>query len=48
LAERGGTDVTQWKRNGVAIPGETGRSYKLRSADEGQRLKVTVTVTMAG
>lgn len=46
---RSGAALTfQWKRNGVAIPGETGRSYRLRSADAGQRVKVTVTGTLAG
>ena len=46
---RSGAALTyQWKRNGVAIPGATGQSYKLRDADLGTGVKVTVTGVLAG
>ncbi len=38
----------QWKRNGVVIKGATGRSYKLKSADRGKKITVTVSVSKAG
>lgn len=38
----------QWKRNGAAISGATGYSYKLTSADKGKYLTLTVTGNMYG
>ena len=38
----------QWKRNGVAIKGATGRTYKLVSADRGKKLSVTATAKRYG
>lgn len=38
----------QWNRNGLAIKGATGISYKLSSADAGRRLTVTVTGAKLG
>jgi N-acetylmuramoyl-L-alanine amidase len=37
-----------WKRNGVAIAGATGRSYRLADRDTGARITITVTATRAG
>ena len=39
------TYTFQWKRGGVAIPGATGSSYLLVSADLGAMISVTVTAT---
>lgn len=33
----------QWKANGYSISGATGRTYKLKSADHGKKITVTVT-----
>ncbi|MFE7227802.1 M4 family metallopeptidase [Nocardioides sp. NPDC057577] len=38
----------QWLRNGVAISGATGKSYRLRSVDRGDRIRVRVTGRKAG
>ncbi|QTV78958.1 hypothetical protein [Microbacterium sp. NIBRBAC000506063] len=38
----------QWKRNGVAIKGATGKSYKLKAADHGKKITVTVTGKKSG
>jgi hypothetical protein len=38
----------QWKRNGTAIPGATGSSYVVASADSGTALTVSVTGTKYG
>ncbi|NQX12259.1 hypothetical protein HQQ80_11530 [Microbacteriaceae bacterium VKM Ac-2855] len=38
----------QWKRNGVAISGATGGTYKVVSADVGKRITVSVTGVKAG
>jgi len=38
----------QWKRNGAAIKGATGRTYKLTSADRGKKISVTVTAKRYG
>ncbi len=38
----------QWKRNGAAIKGATGRTYKLTSGDRGKRISVTVTAKRYG
>ena len=38
----------QWKRNGAAIKGATGRTYKLVSADRGKKLSVTATAKRYG
>ncbi|MEU3847826.1 hypothetical protein AB0E44_12685 [Micrococcus terreus] len=38
----------QWLRNGVAIPGATGTSYRLTSADVGRNISVRVTGSKAG
>ncbi|GAA4724662.1 hypothetical protein GCM10023350_03840 [Nocardioides endophyticus] len=38
----------QWLREGGAIPGATGTSYKLSASDVGKRLSVRVTATKAG
>jgi hypothetical protein len=38
-------DVFQWKRDGKAIPGARGKSYKLVAADVGHRITVTGTDT---
>lgn len=38
----------QWKRDGVAIPGATTRSYTLTDADQGKALAVTVTGSKPG
>ena len=42
------TLTVQWKRNGVAISGATGTTYKVRSADAGKKITVTVTGSKAG
>lgn len=38
----------QWLRNGVAISGATGKTYRLRSVDRGDRIRVRVTGRKAG
>ncbi|MDO9397366.1 MAG: Ig-like domain-containing protein [Herbiconiux sp.] len=38
----------QWKRNGVAIPGATAKSYTAVTADAGAKLSVTTTATKSG
>lgn len=38
----------QWRRNGAAISGATGASYKLVAADAGQKITVTTTGTRSG
>ena len=38
----------QWLRDGTAIPGATGRSYRLRPADGGHALAVRVTGSLPG
>ena len=38
----------QWKRNGVAIAGATMASYRLRPADAGMRISLTVTGSRGG
>ncbi|MFE4002859.1 M4 family metallopeptidase [Nocardioides sp. YIM B13467] len=38
----------QWLRNGVAISGATGKTYRLRSVDRGDRIRVKVTGRKAG
>ncbi|WP_156138923.1 hypothetical protein [Microbacterium mangrovi] len=38
----------QWKRNGVAISGATGATYKLVAADYGKKITVTLTGKRAG
>ncbi|MFT4231526.1 MAG: hypothetical protein QM606_01940 [Leucobacter sp.] len=38
----------QWKRGGKAIVGATGASYRLRAADGGKKITVTVTGSLAG
>ncbi|WP_143055015.1 M4 family metallopeptidase [Nocardioides luteus] len=38
----------QWLRNGVAISGATGKSYRLRSVDRGDRIRVRVTGRKTG
>jgi len=38
----------QWRRNGVQIIGETGPTYLLQPADEGQRISVSVTANRQG
>lgn len=38
----------QWKRNGVAIKGATKSTYKLKAADHGKRITVTVTGKKSG
>lgn len=42
------TMTFQWKRNGAAIPGATGRTYKLVAADRGKNLTVTATAKLYG
>ncbi|WP_243075549.1 sugar-binding protein [Microbacterium sp. SS28] len=45
------SDVTfayQWRRNGDAIPGATGTTYRVVEADRGKVLTVAVTATAAG
>lgn len=41
----GDTTTYQWKRDGVAISGETERTYTLQAADVGTDITVTVTAT---
>ena len=54
LAARGGISPAgpartfQWKRDGRAIAGATGESYRLVAADAGRRITVTITGTKAG
>ncbi|MFC6451566.1 hypothetical protein ACFP82_15935 [Cellulomonas gelida] len=44
-----GTRLTyQWKVDGVAIKGASGQSYKVRAADRGDRITVSVTGTKKG
>ncbi|MGH1561425.1 hypothetical protein [Mumia sp. DW29H23] len=38
----------QWLRNGAAIPGATGATYRLVAADVGRRLSVRVTASATG
>lgn len=38
----------QWKRNGIAIPGATGASYRLGIADIGKTVTLTVKGSLAG
>ena len=38
----------QWLRNGVPISGATGKTYRLRSVDRGDRIRVRVTGRKAG
>ena len=38
----------QWLRNGVAISGATGSTYKLTATDKGKRITVRVTGTKTG
>ncbi|MGI3780439.1 MAG: hypothetical protein ACRYG2_06635, partial [Janthinobacterium lividum] len=38
----------QWKRNGKAVKGATGRTYKLAKADRGKKLSVTATAKRYG
>lgn len=38
----------QWLRNGKAIPGERGRTYRLRSADRGKKVSLRVTAARKG
>ena len=38
----------QWKRNGVAISGATGATYKLTSSDKGKYISLTVTARRYG
>ncbi len=38
----------QWKANGKAISGATKKTYRVRAADAGKRLTVTVTATKSG
>ncbi len=40
--------AVQWLRNGVTVPGATGRSYRLGSADLGARLQAQVRLTRVG
>ena len=40
--------AVQWRRNGIAIPGATGRAYRPTTADLGKRLTVTVTGRRSG
>lgn len=40
--------TTQWLRNGAAIKGATGTTYKLTSADVGKKISVRVTGTKSG
>ena len=39
---------TQWLRNGVAIKGATGASYKLTASDAGKKISVRITGTKLG
>ncbi|NUS50447.1 MAG: hypothetical protein HOQ22_05320, partial [Nocardioidaceae bacterium] len=43
-----GTASVQWIRSGVRIPGATGTTYRLRSADLGKVVKARVTWTRTG
>ena len=40
--------TVQWRRNGIAIPGATGRAYRPTTSDLGKRLTVTVTGRRSG
>ncbi len=42
------TTLYQWYRNGVAIPGATGRSYNVTVADSGAKIDVRLTAKRAG
>ena len=42
------TLTRQWRRNGAAIPGATGRTYTLTTDDLGKAITVTVTGSKAG
>lgn len=42
------TMTFQWKRNGVAIPGATGATYKITSTDKGKYLSFTATASRYG
>jgi hypothetical protein len=44
----GATLTYQWLRDGTAISGATGSTYKLTSADAGKTISVKVTATLAG
>jgi hypothetical protein len=42
------TYTYQWKRNGVAVSGATGKTYALKSTDVGSTITVTVTYKRSG